>query len=142
MLLQNLDRRPGPSSCRAGGVVHLLAANGTKLPVTLKMSIKEGSEATGLLHIIHVSRAHCPVSHRDHLVVTVVQKFSRQVPTHSPLSWSWCQLFRQRLLSFLQVEKATDDELLNQRCLLLSVNHQGTILDVNTGGHSNWVSDT
>jgi hypothetical protein len=42
-----------PSSCQAGGVVHILAANGAKLPVTLKMSTREDAKGH-TTHIVQV----------------------------------------------------------------------------------------
>jgi hypothetical protein len=41
LVLQDMPKRTTPSNCQAGGVVHILAANGAKLPVTLKMSSRE-----------------------------------------------------------------------------------------------------
>jgi hypothetical protein len=52
-MLQDAARRMTPSSCQAGGVVHILAANSIKLPVTLKMSTRE--DARGHTnHIVQV----------------------------------------------------------------------------------------
>lgn len=42
------------TSCRAGSVVHLLAANGTKVPVTLKMSTKEDIINGHNTHVVQV----------------------------------------------------------------------------------------
>lgn len=47
---------PTAVSCRSGAVVHLLAANGTKVPVTLKMSVKEAADSKHSLHIVQVNR--------------------------------------------------------------------------------------
>uniref|UniRef100_A0A383VUJ6 PAS domain-containing protein n=1 Tax=Tetradesmus obliquus TaxID=3088 RepID=A0A383VUJ6_TETOB len=77
-------RRITPSSCQAGGVVHILAANGSKLPVTLVMSTRDDVASGRATHIV-------------------------------------------------QVTKATEATRLDQRRLLLSVNHKGTILQVNAG---------
>lgn len=54
--LQDLSRMPGPTSCRAGGTVQLMAATGDKLPVTLKMSTREHADK-GLLHVVQVGIA-------------------------------------------------------------------------------------
>ncbi|WIA14496.1 hypothetical protein OEZ85_003018 [Tetradesmus obliquus] len=40
----DMPKRMNPSSCQAGGVVHILAANGNKLPVTLKISTSEDAK--------------------------------------------------------------------------------------------------
>lgn len=54
--MQDLTKKPNPTSCRAGGVVHLLAANGLKVPVTLKMLQKDSHDAAGgLLRVVFVS---------------------------------------------------------------------------------------
>eukprot|EP00878_Enallax_costatus_P025839 GHUV01027676.1.p1 GENE.GHUV01027676.1~~GHUV01027676.1.p1 ORF type:complete len:1421 (+),score=378.88 GHUV01027676.1:621-4883(+) len=56
--MQDLSKKPNPTSCRAGGVVHLLAANGTKVPVSLKMLQREVQDsAGGLMHVVYVNRA-------------------------------------------------------------------------------------
>ncbi|WIA34671.1 hypothetical protein OEZ86_012986 [Tetradesmus obliquus] len=74
----DMPKKMNPSSCQAGGVVHILAANGNKLPVTLKMSTSEDAKG-----------------HTNHIV---------------------------------QMTKATEVARLDQRRLLLSINHKGTIL--------------
>lgn len=53
--LQDSNRKPSPGSCRAGGVVHLLAANGTKIPVTLHMSTRGMSaDSVDIVHVVQV----------------------------------------------------------------------------------------
>lgn len=54
MFLQDPPQRIPSTSCRGGGVVHLLAANGTKVPVTLKMTTKEDASTGHLTHIVQV----------------------------------------------------------------------------------------
>ena len=54
--LQDPPQRIPATSCRAGGVVYLLAANGTKLPVTLKMTSKEDITTGHLTHVVQVMR--------------------------------------------------------------------------------------
>eukprot|EP00879_Flechtneria_rotunda_P013062 GHRR01013642.1.p1 GENE.GHRR01013642.1~~GHRR01013642.1.p1 ORF type:complete len:1083 (+),score=308.01 GHRR01013642.1:2122-5370(+) len=80
---KDLTHKPNPTSCRAGGVVNMLAANGTKMPVTLKMSVRELPDGK----VTHV----------------------------------------------VQVMKASESARLDQQRLLLTVNHRGTVLDVNQG---------
>jgi len=57
LCLQDAPQRIPQTSCRAGAVVHLLAANGTKLPVTLKMNTKEDPASGHLTHIVQVCGA-------------------------------------------------------------------------------------
>lgn len=57
LCLQDAPQRIPLTSCRAGAVVHLLAANGTKLPVTLKMNTKEDPASGHFTHIVQVCGA-------------------------------------------------------------------------------------
>jgi hypothetical protein len=56
-VLQDLSRKPGANSCRSGAVVHLLAANGAKLPVKLKMTTREDARDGRVTHVVQVSLA-------------------------------------------------------------------------------------
>jgi hypothetical protein len=49
---QSLSAAPPPTSCRAGAVVHLLRANGIKVPVTL--SIAQHDDGERVQHIVKV----------------------------------------------------------------------------------------
>lgn len=53
-LLQDLTRKPGANSCRAGAVVHMLAANGGKVPVKLKMTTRENARDGSSTHVVQV----------------------------------------------------------------------------------------
>ncbi|WIA34679.1 hypothetical protein OEZ86_012993 [Tetradesmus obliquus] len=79
---KDLTRKPGANSCRAGAVVHMLAANGGKVPVKLKMTTRENARDGSSTHVVQVAKA-----------------------------------------------SASDEQ--GQRRLLLSINHKGTILQVN-----------
>ncbi|KAF8055488.1 tmcC [Scenedesmus sp. PABB004] len=50
--MKDLSSQPGPGSCRAGAVVHLLHANNSKVPVTLQLSQNDDGE-----HLQHVMPA-------------------------------------------------------------------------------------
>jgi hypothetical protein len=50
---QNLSAVPPPTSCRAGAVVHLLRANGARVPVTLSMAQHDDGER--VQHIVKVT---------------------------------------------------------------------------------------
>lgn len=54
--LQDPAQRIPATSCRAGAVVHLQAANGTKLPVTLSISSKEDALNGHVSYVIQVRR--------------------------------------------------------------------------------------
>jgi hypothetical protein len=54
---QDPSLRVPVTSCRAGSVVHLLAANGTKVPVTLKLTTKEDSTNGHTTHVVQVGGA-------------------------------------------------------------------------------------
>ena len=47
--MKDLAAKPMAASCRAGGVVHLLSANGARLPVTLQISAHDDGE-----HVKHI----------------------------------------------------------------------------------------
>jgi hypothetical protein len=53
-MLQDAAKKLTPSSCQAGGVVHILSANGTKMPVTLKMSTREDARTSRSTHVVQV----------------------------------------------------------------------------------------
>lgn len=50
---QDLSAKPGPGSCRSGAVVHLVAANNSKVPVTLQLS--QHDDGDHIQHVIRVS---------------------------------------------------------------------------------------
>jgi len=50
--MRSLGAAPPPTSCRAGAVVHLLRANGAKVPVTLQMSSYEDGDRAQ--HVVRV----------------------------------------------------------------------------------------
>jgi hypothetical protein len=54
---QDPSLRIPATSCRAGSVVHLLAANGTKVPVTLKLTTKEDTTNGHTTHVVQVGGA-------------------------------------------------------------------------------------
>ena len=54
VLLQDQSKKPNPTSCRAGAVVHMLAATGAKIPVTLKLSKKEAVGTGPAMQIVQV----------------------------------------------------------------------------------------
>eukprot|EP00882_Tetradesmus_deserticola_P033965 GHRQ01038847.1.p2 GENE.GHRQ01038847.1~~GHRQ01038847.1.p2 ORF type:complete len:172 (+),score=19.89 GHRQ01038847.1:370-885(+) len=45
---------PGASSCRSGAVVHLLSAQGSQLPVTLKMTARDEATSGRQSHVVQV----------------------------------------------------------------------------------------
>lgn len=57
--VQDLSAKPGPGSCRAGGVVHLLNANNQKVPVTLHISQRDNGD-----HVHHVVQVRRDRAHR------------------------------------------------------------------------------
>jgi hypothetical protein len=59
-ILQDLSRKPGPTSCRSGAVVHLLAANGAKLPVKLKIEARENAATGKVAHVVQVGMTCTP----------------------------------------------------------------------------------
>lgn len=58
--------RPQPGSCRAGGVVHMLALTGVKVPVRLNIKTVDSSHTqngdTHRLHIVKVGAASLSVA--------------------------------------------------------------------------------
>jgi hypothetical protein len=136
-----------PSSCQAGGVVHILAANGAKLPVTLKMSAREDAVTNRTTHIVQVRCGVCSccltvpgavgyacvqLNQQESLFksLTAVDLCSCAHCVHINCS---CQRLSPAVVAFCQVTKATEGARLDQRRLLLSVNHNGIILQVNPG---------
>ncbi|KIY97575.1 hypothetical protein MNEG_10388 [Monoraphidium neglectum] len=69
--MKDLSKPPPPSSCRAGGVVRLMRANGATMPATLKISISQEGESTG--HHVVLPSSEAASFDRVRLELTVTQ---------------------------------------------------------------------
>lgn len=154
--LQDLTKKSGPTSCRSGGVVHLLAANGTKIPVTLKMSVREAQHSSGgMMHVIQVSCRSSNLASSCSTLPGVTHLRQLGTPSRSSLGfaqsrqWESLQMPAHHVVAtcalasnswsgllILQVTRASEKQRLDQACLLLRLNHKGTILEVNAGVNS------